>query len=192
MGESLTKRSNSLSDRKGDQRGQPRSRQQSQEAGTLPRKARKALNKTPHRARTGATDAAPSDKLVTTNLNKCRAARGALELRGVSGRPADTGGEGVGSRGKATEGFQGASALLPASRPASAPKSVRRRAGGRAGERSKQSCPSGIRTAPGHGEESVLPQVTERGRCRTLPVRLDPARNPGQLGCGFMLFYGTA
>lgn len=119
MGESLTKRSNSLRDQKGEQRGQPRNKPQSQEAGTLPRKARKVHRKIPHHARTGARDAALTDEIVIISLNKCRVARGALELRGVSGRPAahHPGDEGVGSRGKVTKGLQGARALLPAPRP---------------------------------------------------------------------------
>lgn len=119
MGESLTKKSNSLRDQKGEQRGQPRNKLQSQEAGTLPGKARKVHRKTPHRARRRARDAALADKIVMTSLNKCRAAHGALELRGVSGRPAahHPEGEGVGSRGKVTKGLQGARALLRAPRP---------------------------------------------------------------------------
>lgn len=77
-------------------------------------------SKTPHRTRTGARDAALTDKTVIIILTKRGAARRALKLRGVSGRHAadDPGGEGVGSWGKVTEGLQGASALLPAPCPA--------------------------------------------------------------------------
>lgn len=117
MGESLTKRSNSLCDQKGEQRSQPRNKPQSQEAGTLPSKVHRKI---PHRAGTGARDASLTDKIVMISLNKCRAARGALELRGVSGRPAahHPGDEEVGSRGKVTKGLQGARPSLPAPRPA--------------------------------------------------------------------------
>lgn len=97
MGESLTKRSKRRPER-------PRNKPQSQEAGTLPRKARKVRRKTPPRAPTGAGDAALTDKIVVISLDKCRA----VDLRGVSGHPAahGPGGEGVGSRGKVTKGLQ--------------------------------------------------------------------------------------
>lgn len=63
---------------------------QSQQAETLPRKARKVHNKTSHRTGTG--DAVLSDKIISTNLTKRGAARGALglpaaALRGASQSP---------------------------------------------------------------------------------------------------------
>lgn len=63
---------------------------QSQQAETLPRKARKVHNKTYHRTGTG--DAVLSDKIISTNSTKRGAARGALglpaaALRGASQSP---------------------------------------------------------------------------------------------------------